>query len=237
MALPPVIGMDGDRVDEVPDGRFAPIRTPIGSAPEKRPCSCCTNLQVADRPLERGRPSRRLVGKVRAQHGFSASTSSPSSRSGRTCMTLKAASMPGARVSGRWTSFEVLAGRVRLVDSRDHLGHHLLAELDAVLDERQVDPLAAGAARRASSSTRSCVLLRMKPAGTRRIALAASLVHSNVEINGFFVVRAISRARRRSRRCRPRLRLRAARAAARRRALDVERRAVSSSITCRRSRA
>ena len=35
MTLSPMIGMDGDRVDEVPEGRLAPIRTPIGSGPEK----------------------------------------------------------------------------------------------------------------------------------------------------------------------------------------------------------
>ena len=40
---------------------------------------------------------------------------------------------------------------------------------------------------RASSSIRSCVLFRMKPAGTRRIRCAASFVQSKVEINGFFL--------------------------------------------------
>ena len=46
--------------------------------------------------------------------------------------------------------------------------------------------IAVAARSRASSSIRSCVLFRMKPAGTRRIRCAASFVHSNVEINGFF---------------------------------------------------
>ena len=34
MTLPPMIGMDRDLVDERTGGRLAPIRTPIGSAPE-----------------------------------------------------------------------------------------------------------------------------------------------------------------------------------------------------------
>ena len=35
MTLSPMIGMDGDLVDEGTHGRLAPIRTPIGSEPEK----------------------------------------------------------------------------------------------------------------------------------------------------------------------------------------------------------
>ena len=35
VTLPPMIGMDSDLVDVVPEGRLAPIRTPIGSAPAK----------------------------------------------------------------------------------------------------------------------------------------------------------------------------------------------------------
>ena len=34
MTLSPMIRMHGDLVDEVPDARLAPIRTPIGSDPE-----------------------------------------------------------------------------------------------------------------------------------------------------------------------------------------------------------
>ena len=34
MPLSPMIGVDGDLVDEVPDVRFAPIETRIGSGPE-----------------------------------------------------------------------------------------------------------------------------------------------------------------------------------------------------------
>ena len=35
MPLSQMIGMNGDLVDEGPEARLAPIRTPIGSAPEK----------------------------------------------------------------------------------------------------------------------------------------------------------------------------------------------------------
>jgi hypothetical protein len=49
MTLSPMIGMDGDLWISVPEGRLAPIRTPIGSEPaEAQPCSCCT------RPEDRG---------------------------------------------------------------------------------------------------------------------------------------------------------------------------------------
>ena len=35
MTLTPMIGMGGNLVDEGTEGRLAPIRTPIGSEPEK----------------------------------------------------------------------------------------------------------------------------------------------------------------------------------------------------------
>ncbi len=50
---------------------------------------------------------------------------------------------------------------------------------------RDRSPVAARS--RASSSIRSCVWLRMNPAGTRKILCVASSVQSNVEINGFFL--------------------------------------------------
>ena len=66
MTLPPMIGMDGDLVDEGP-GR------PLGAdqdadrvgAREGDHAAAAPDLQVADRPLERGRRHGRLVGKVR----------------------------------------------------------------------------------------------------------------------------------------------------------------------------
>ena len=66
MTLPPMIGMDGDLVDER-TGR------PLGAdqdadrvgAREGDHAAAAPDLKVADRPLERGRRHRRLVGKVR----------------------------------------------------------------------------------------------------------------------------------------------------------------------------
>ena len=66
VTLPPMIGMDGDLVDE---GAGRPLGADqdadrIG-AREGDHAAAAPDLKVADRPLERGRRHRRLVGKVR----------------------------------------------------------------------------------------------------------------------------------------------------------------------------
>ena len=81
MALSPVIGMDGDPVDEG-------ARRPLGAnqdadrigAGEGDHAAAAPDLQVADRALERGRRHRRLARESTAtQQRFSASTSSATS--------------------------------------------------------------------------------------------------------------------------------------------------------------
>ena len=67
MTLSPMIGMDGDRVDE---GTGGPLGTDqhadrVG-AREGDHAAAAPDLKVADRPLERGRRHGRLVGKVRS---------------------------------------------------------------------------------------------------------------------------------------------------------------------------
>ena len=66
MTLPPMIGMDGDLVDE---GTGRPLGADQDAdrvgAREGDHAAAAPDLQVADRPLERGRRHRRLVGKVR----------------------------------------------------------------------------------------------------------------------------------------------------------------------------
>ena len=65
MTLSQMIGMDGDLMDEGPDGRLAPIRTPIGSEPENATMQLLhqTCRSRIDRLNVVG--VRRLVGKVR----------------------------------------------------------------------------------------------------------------------------------------------------------------------------
>ena len=75
--------------------------------------------------------------------------------------------------------------RCRRRVGRDHLGHHLLP--NSMPSSTSARSIAATARSRASSSTRSCVLFRMKPAGTRKTLCTASPVQSKVEISGFFL--------------------------------------------------
>ena len=66
MTLPPMIGMDGDLVNEGPGRPFGADQDAdrVG-AREGDHAAAAPDLQVADRPLERGRRHLRLVRKVR----------------------------------------------------------------------------------------------------------------------------------------------------------------------------
>ena len=208
MTLSPMIGMDSDLVDES-TGR------PLGAdqdadrvgAREGDHAAAAPDLKVADRPLERGRRHRRIVGKVRRpaaiqrvdeKHdvvGAAEAVRAHRSSTLRTHARSDAAwaqprrnrlgGAPGSRCERTHRiEHRLRAGAGAPSVGRDHLGHHLLAELDPLLDQRK--SIVDDARSRASSSTRSCVLFRMKPAGTRKTRCAASVVHSNVEISGFF---------------------------------------------------
>ena len=191
MTLSPVIGMDGDLVDERA-GR------PLGAdqdadrvgAREGDHAAAAPDLKVADRPLERGRRHRRLVGKVRrpaaiqrvdekpdvVRCGRSGTPTSPSDRApdrdqpgeARRAISLRRGNSPADGASARLRLSRLR--RVRDITEaprrpepaprrrrscpwvgRDHLGHHLLADLDAILDERKID----GARRARARAPRS----------------------------------------------------------------------------------
>ena len=80
MTLSPVIGWTAIRWMRVPDGRLAPIRTPIGSPPEKATMQllhqiCRSRIDRLNEATVVGGSS----GWCGAQQRFSASTSSPMS--------------------------------------------------------------------------------------------------------------------------------------------------------------
>src|SRR5262245_33549263 len=120
----------------VPRGRFAPIRTPIGSAPANatmqllhQTCrSRIVRLKAAG--VIAGSP-----GKYGAQQRFNASTSSATSSERQNRYALKLSVLAHRQ---RSHLVEIRAAGA-LVIGRDHFGHHLLADLDPVLDEREVD--------------------------------------------------------------------------------------------------
>jgi hypothetical protein len=66
MTLSPMIGMDGDLVDEGTGRSFGADQDAdrVGAS-EGDHATAAPDLKVADRPLERGRRHGRLVGKVR----------------------------------------------------------------------------------------------------------------------------------------------------------------------------
>ena len=118
MTLSPMIGMDGDLVDEQPRGRLAPIRTPIGSEPEKATMqllhqTCRSRIDRLNAAGVIGGSS----GKYGAQQRFSASTRRPmSSVRQKRCELLKPRS--ASRAVARAHLVEVAAVAVAVAARR-----------------------------------------------------------------------------------------------------------------------